>query len=590
MQKITLKNRIYLTFIILLSGFTSLAQELMFEVPLSEQITNSSQIVEGKVISKNSLWDINRQNIYTINTIEVYKSFKGQSPSTIEIITEGGVVDLMAQITSLSLDLSIGDIGTFMLHDSNIQFTTDNTIGASKYESYSAIQGFYQYDVFENRVSNPYISVDGISQQFYSNIMEITQSDFTEISQFDIDTYMEVLTENRLGGISISTFSPASITGGTKSVLTIDGAGFGADIGSVSFRDANSGGSSYYTALGSQIISWSDTQILVEVPSRAGTGTFRVFNSVGSFTNSLTPVQIPYSEINVTTSNNIAYLTQHIDDAGNGGYIWSMYVTFFATTNANQSFTRAFDTWRCETGINWDINPTFTTINTAALDNTNIIRFDVGTELPDGVLGRNTSYFNGCSNGTDLDWYISELDIVFDDGANWQYGPASPTFSQIDFETVAVHELGHGHQLAHVIDSNAIMHFTVGNGVSNRVLSTNDILGGNDVQNRSTTNPVCNRGLMTNHSCSLGIDENDLSNYILVYPNPAKNEIFIKNNFHSSIEKVEMYDMTGRSVKQVFLKDSQYLFTLDTGDLSSGVYMINITLEGKTLTKKLIIE
>jgi hypothetical protein len=80
MQKITLKNRIYLTFIILLSGFTSLAQELMFEVPLSEQITNSSQIVEGKVISKNSLWDINRQNIYTINTIEVYKSFKGQSP------------------------------------------------------------------------------------------------------------------------------------------------------------------------------------------------------------------------------------------------------------------------------------------------------------------------------------------------------------------------------------------------------------------------------------------------------------------------------------------------------------------------------
>jgi hypothetical protein len=304
----------------------------------------------------------------------------------------------------------------------------------------------------------------------------------------------------------------------------------------------------------------------------------------------LTPVQIPYSEINVTTSNNIAYLTQHIDDAGNGGYIWSMYVTFFATTNANQSFTRAFDTWRCETGINWDINPTFTTVNTAALDNTNIIRFDVGTELPDGVLGRNTSYFNGCSNGTDLDWYISELDIVFDDGANWQYGPASPTFSQIDFETVAVHELGHGHQLAHVIDSNAIMHFTVGNGVSNRVLSTNDILGGNDVQNRSTTNPVCNRGLMTNHSCSLGIDENDLSNYILVYPNPAKNEIFIKNNFHSSIEKVEMYDMTGRSVKQVFLKDSQYLFTLDTGDLSSGVYMINITLEGKTLTKKLIIE
>ncbi len=589
MQKNTLKTRLFLSACLLFIGFTSFAQEMMFEVPLSVQVTNSTQIVEGKVISKNSFWDINHQNIYTINTIEVYKTFKGQPQSTVEMITEGGVVDMTAQITTLTVDASVGDMGVFMLHESNIQFSPEDTSGTNKYEAYSAIQGFYKYDVFENRVSNPYINVDGISQQFYGRIMAQTHSNFTQVSQFDVDTYMETLAGNRLGGLAITNFSPTSITGGTRSVLTIDGVGFGTAMGTVLFSDANSGGSSYFTALDTQVISWSDTQILVEVPSRAGTGTFRVVTSIGAFANSAAPLQIPYSEINFTTSG-FAYPTQHVDDNGNGGYIWSMYTTFFLNSAVNQSFTRAFDTWRCETGINWDINPTFTTVNTIALDNTNVIRFDIGNELPDGTLGRNTSYFNGCSNGTDLEWFVAELDIVFNDTTNWQYGPGAPTNAQVDFETVAVHELGHGHQLAHVINPNAIMHYSISNGVTNRFLSANDILGGNDVQNRSTTNSVCGLGLMTNHSCALGIDENDLASHISVFPNPAKNELFVKNDFHSSIKKIEMYDMTGRMVIQPNLNDTSGLHTINTGDLSSGVYMININIGGKTLTKKIIIE
>lgn len=590
MQNINIKNRICFTFILLFIGFSSSAQEMMFEVSLSDQVTNSSQIIEGKVISKNSFWDLNHRNIYTVNTIEVFKSFKGQASATIEILSEGGVVDMTAQITTLSLDVSIGDIGVFMLHDSNIQFSPENTSGINKYESYSAVQGFYQYDVFENKVSNPYITMNDISQGFYGRIMALTQSDFIQVSPFDIDRYMETFTQNRLGGMAISNFSPAIITGGTNSVLTINGAGFGADVGTVRFRDANSGGSSFYTALSSQIVSWSDTQILVEVPSRAGTGSFRVANATGTFTNSPSNLQIPYSEINVITSSDNAYPTQHVNDSGQGGYIWTMSNTFFLNQPANQSFRRAFDTWRCETGIKWDISGSPTTNNSVDMDNTNIIKFDVGNELPNGVLGRNTSYFNGCTNGADLDWFVSELDIVFDSSVNWQFGPNPPTNSQVDFETVAVHELGHGHQLAHVINGNAIMHFAVSSGVSNRVLSTNDILGGNDVQSRSTSNMVCNRGLMTVSACSLGIDENELSSYISIYPNPAKNEIFIKNNYYSSIETIEMFDMTGRSVKQEIIKDTQSLFSMDTSDLSSGVYMITVNIEGKSLTKKMIID
>lgn len=588
MKNINIQSLALFILCLSLFSFNSFSQELMFKVPLEIQVVKSSHIVEGKVISKNSFWDVNHKNIYTVNTIEVYKSFKGRSSSTIDIITEGGVVDMTAQITTLSLELAIGEMGVFMLNNSNVQLSQNNTININKYEAYSAMQGFYKYNLHDDLVTNPYHSFKGISQEFYSQIMTLTQSGFTQVNRFDIESHVASVSQNRIGGLVVTNFSPDIITGGTRSVLTINGAGFGATLGQVLFRDANAGGTSYFTALDSQIVNWSDTQIQVEVPSRAGTGTFRVVNSTGAFNNSTSPILVPYSEINVTNSNNVAYPTQHINDNGSGGYTWSMNAVFFLNADANPSFTRAFDTWRCETGINWDIDPNFTTVNTIALDNINIIRFDNNTELPDGILGRNTSYFNGCAGGTE--WFISELDIVFNDSTNWQYGPASATGSQVDFETVAVHELGHAHQLAHVINNTAIMHYTISNGITNRNLSANDILGGNDVQSRSTTNPVCSRALMTNHGCSLGIDDNDLSSHFSVFPNPAKNEMFIKNGHHISIETVELFDMTGRLVKRANYKVPQALYSLNVNNLSVGVYLINISFEGKMITKKLIID
>ncbi|MEZ4801404.1 MAG: T9SS type A sorting domain-containing protein [Gelidibacter sp.] len=588
MKNIYLKN---LQLVLCFVGFFNLAwgQSDLFEVPLREQINTSTQIVEGKVISKRSMWDSEHHNIYTVNTIEIYKVFKGSPLSTLEIITEGGVVDMKAQITTSSLDLAIDDIGVFMLYDNNINFSSQNSNPSNKFRPYSAIQGFYKYNIYENKASNPFKFYNGISQVFYNEIKSLTQKNFVSVLPFDIDN--QRLSENRIAGsMAITSFSPQSISGGTRSVLTIDGAGFGSATGNVSFRDANDGGSSLYNALPSQIISWTDTQIQVQVPSRAGTGTIRVSNSIGVNVTSTSALTIPYSEINVISSSNVAYPTQHINDNGSGGYTWAMYLTFAVNAAATQSFTRAFDSWRCETGVNWEIDSNFTTVNTIAADGTNVIRFDVGTELPNGVLGRNTSYFNGCSNGSDLEWYVSELDIVFDSSANWQYGPSNPNAAQIDFETVAVHELGHGHQLAHVINTNAIMHYAIGNGVNNRILAANDIAGGNDVQSRSTTNAVCGLGLMTNHSCSLGIDENELASSLLIYPNPAKNQINIKNNYQLLIQDIELVDVTGRSIQKQKYPDTLNIYTLDSSNLSSGLYMLNINVEGITLTKKVVIE
>jgi archaellum component FlaF (FlaF/FlaG flagellin family) len=74
------------------------SQELLYEVSMQEQIENADIIIEGKVVSKVSYWNSQQTNIFTINTVEVYKIFKGNSASQIEIITPGGTIGLTAEM------------------------------------------------------------------------------------------------------------------------------------------------------------------------------------------------------------------------------------------------------------------------------------------------------------------------------------------------------------------------------------------------------------------------------------------------------------------------------------------------------------
>ena len=79
--------------------------------------------------------------------------------------------------------------------------------------------------------------------------------------------------------------------------------------------------------------------------------------------------------------------------------------------------------------------------------------------------------------------------------------------SQYDFESVAVHELGHGHELGHVINTLEIMNYSIANGQSKRVLSTNDLAGGNAVMARNASGTVCSLTMMaplTASNCVLG--------------------------------------------------------------------------------------
>lgn len=73
-------------------------------------------------------------------------------------------------------------------------------------------------------------------------------------------------------------------------------------------------------------------------------------------------------------------------------------------------------------------------------------------------------------------------------------------------------------------------------------------------------------------------------NEIFVYPNPAKDQINVTISNGAKVEKVEVLDVFGRSLKTV---DSSNIMV---SDMAKGVYIINISTSTRTYTQKVIIE
>ncbi len=488
-----MKKLLPLLFLTLLFG-KAYSQCMLVPVSLTERTKNATTIVEGEVVSQKSYWNTAHNNIFTLNRVRPVKIFNWNSstPYTQDfyVVTIGGVVGNTMQKVTSTLQLKVGEVGVFFgLPATTTLKGVDINTPLLQFSPVAGPQGFIHFDG-NNQFGHDAFATYHIMPDLYTKLEAATGKKMIVVGNYE----EEVPTTNMAP--TISSFSPDSLSAGTKSVLTIMGTNFGSTRGSsrVRFRDANNGGSGLFDPEDAEYVSWSDTEIKVEVTRRAGTGKFTVDNGSGTV-QSATNIVITFAQLNVVDGNKDVFQPQHIGENGTG-YTWQLYTDFNNDAAVKQSFLRAFQTWRCGTLINWDIGAT-TTVNTIARDGTNVVRFDVGSELPNGVLGRCSSFWSGCSSGGTTLWYVAELDIVFDDGKNWNYSTSNPTNAQFDFETVALHELGHGHQLGHVIKSTEIMHYSISNGKAKRVLSTEgDLGGGKYVMDLNLKGGVCAKSVM----------------------------------------------------------------------------------------------
>jgi len=94
---------------------------------------------------------------------------------------------------------------------------------------------------------------------------------------------------------------------------------------------------------------------------------------------------------------------------------------------------------------------------------------------------------------------------------------------------------------------------------------------------------------LTNQN-TLGILDTESSSSISIFPNPTRTKFTLKNNRFITLQRLDIYEITGRLVKTFAINDTQELRVIDVSDLSNGTYFINISSEHSRIIKKLIIE
>ncbi len=108
------------------------------------------------------------------------------------------------------------------------------------------------------------------------------------------------------------------------------------------------------------------------------------------------------------------------------------------------------------------------------------------------------------------------------------------------------------------------------------------------VEGYDTSNGVFELNVSTSQS-TLGLNSQDVSEFVKLFPNPAKDQVTLDfgNEFESA--NVQMIDLAG---KIVFEKSGivNQRFHFDLGEYQSGVYSIRVFSDSKVALKKLIIQ
>lgn len=561
-----------LPYLILLFGsFSVYCQDLLVPVDLKDQAVNSELIVEGIVVDKNSFEQEGR--IFTKNTIQVSKIYKGARSNEVSVITKGGFCNNRGEVVNPSLHLSIGDRGVFFLKSRDI----------SSYDTYANKQSFYKYNELNNSISNPFEEYQSYDSGFIPNVVSVTKLQPKWVN-LNLSNKNFTLAKRNIQA-AITNFSPTSLSAGTSSVLTINGSGFGTTTGDVLFSNADDGGKTAVYVSKSLIVSWSDTQIKVKVPFEAGTGNIAVKTSGGTIVGSTQNLTISYSRINLLNGSTF-YTTYHLDKNNAGGYTWEMNKDFYANSSAKAAFERSFNAWKCAVGMNWNISTTTTSLTTIADDGHNVITFT--TALGTGVLGECTNYYSGGYNSkNELIAYVTGFDIGFKSTVNWNYSANAPSSAQYDFESTVLHELGHGLQLHHVIDTNELMHYFKGVGSSFKVITTGALSGSKDIVATDLTVNLTNVGknisLFDTSTCTgLGNSDFNKSNF-LIYPNPS-NGIYNIHSVSNLPIDVFVFNLLGEKIYQSTSKTG--ILTLDLSESAKGIYFVKVkSNEGNLVTK-----
>ena len=481
---------------------------MIYKLPEQYLIQNSSLIVRAEVLSKVSEWDASKTNIFSYYRLKVYEDFTGNAPTSVTLVSEGGQVGNDEMQFGDRIDLTVGEEVIVLLNQLP-QHWKGIRREANSYASWTSIQGVFRVDSRTEALHDVFDRYENLDA-FRARV-----SNLTGRNPIVVQPKARITNNPPTAGVAatVSGVSPTTVTAGTKTVLTITGSGFGATRGNgfVEFRSIFADGS-FGKPLPKDYLLWSDGEIRVFVPSiltnvsgdsPAATGPVRVTPDGGVAAQSAGNITVSYALFNVNpTASDSAYVLVAGNFNALGAYTLQFNDQFNTTfgTTARQTIERCFSKWRCATGFNWTLSATATAVRTTGADGVNVITDDILAPLPAGIGGRGINFVAGCGSGITLKTITNQQDIIINNDPSsgtttfsWNFGSGNPTLSQIDFETVMLHEIGHIHQITHTLHSSSteVMASTVSNGTAKKNLLQNDIAAGLDVVNRSSVSVGC---------------------------------------------------------------------------------------------------
>lgn len=88
----------------------------------------------------------------------------------------------------------------------------------------------------------------------------------------------------------------------------------------------------------------------------------------------------------------------------------------------------------------------------------------------------------------------------------------------------------------------------------------------------------------TQQECTNLQNEEFITNSFSVYPNPVNDILFIENNNNNIIQKINVYDLMGKTV----IEHNGNIAQIDFSNITSGLYLVKITSEKEIIVKKIM--
>ena len=436
----------YCVVVILFISQSIFGQCMLTGLDFEARLSQSDAILTGTLHQSQSYFKSDG-NIYT-----EYLVVNG--PDTTIVEKMGGTVGDLTQAVQPDASMHEGDVGILFVNKVS--------------DKWSLACGPYSFVIYDTALD---IYTDAVGQYEKEYLHRVLGQHVHQLKSIELAQ----VSASRLIPPTITEISPDTVSAGTETVVTITGFNFGSNAtgqSAIELRNPDVGVliTAYQPVPPNHILSWSDKKIRFIVPGRdplaghagAGSGVFRMKNNIG---------EIGYSpSLTVLYNRFIQGANQQMNlmnDNDKGGYTLTFNAAFKANADATLAYEKALETWQCENKSNITLAENTTTKNCPSNDGINLVTFDDACALSTGVLAQTTHWFITCSDGQP---FFLEMDMVFDKQAKWSYTEENTDVTKFDFQSTALHELGHMHGIGHSLVSGNTMFPNVFPGTTRRTI------------------------------------------------------------------------------------------------------------------------